>query len=138
MRIGFISTYPPLECGIGTYTQDLVEGLRQDKIETFVITPFGAQGKDIIPVYSWDSKSFATDVYNATIRLTPDVVHIQHEFGLYGQLHGVAVVDLLIRYAVSEIPVITTLHTVPVHPEKREKNVLKHISKLENGEITKK
>ncbi len=28
MRIGFISTYPPIECGIATYTQYLTDVLR--------------------------------------------------------------------------------------------------------------
>ena len=44
--------------------------------------------------------------------MTPDIVHIQHEFGLFGSQWGVQVIDLILRYALSGVPVVTTLHTV--------------------------
>lgn len=49
------------------------------------------------------------------VRLTPDVVHIQHEFGLYGKHLGVAVIPLLMQFRMAGLPVVTTLHTV--YPE---------------------
>jgi len=42
----------------------------------------------------------------------PDVVHIQHEYGLYGPDHGVAIIPLLYRLKLASIPIIVTLHTV--------------------------
>jgi glycosyltransferase involved in cell wall biosynthesis len=115
MRVGFIATHPPIECGIGTYTSYLNEVLVRLGNETFVIAPFGAQGERVFPAYHPESEAMASQIFNITAELTPDVVHVQHEFGLYGPQRGVQVIELIVRYRLEDIPVVTTLHTV--HPE---------------------
>jgi 1,2-diacylglycerol 3-alpha-glucosyltransferase len=127
MRIGFVSTYPPIECGIGTYTEALNNALRDLKNETFVVTPLGAQGKGIFPVYKPDSPTIATDLFTTSTRMTPDVMHIQHEYGLFGSQKGVAVTDLILRYRLVEIPVVTTLHTVYPELSHEEEIILRRI-----------
>lgn len=112
MRIGFVSTYPPIECGIATYTQYLVEELKRNSQEIFVVSQIGAKGEKVFPVYWRESVSIAAHVYNLSTRLTPDVMHIQHEFGLFGDHRGVQVIDLILRYKMSGIPIVATLHTV--------------------------
>ena len=82
MRIGFVSTYPPIECGIATYTEQLNNTLRAARNETFVISQFGAEGDHVFPLYHPHASSFAADLYSTSIRMTPDVMHIQHEYGL--------------------------------------------------------
>jgi len=127
MRIGFISTYPPIECGIGTYTESLNRALRELDNETFVMSQFGAQGKGIFPVYQPDAPTLVADIFNTSTRMTPDVVHIQHEYGLFGPQKGVAVVELILRYRLADIPVVTTLHTVYPELARDEKIILKRI-----------
>lgn len=112
MRIGYVSTYPPIECGIATYTSYLNEAVRSLHNETFVISQSGAQGRNVFPVYEPESDSIATQVYNLSTRMTPDIIHIQHEFGLYGSQNGVQIIDLIVRYKMVGVPVATTLHTV--------------------------
>ena len=112
MRIAFISTYPPIECGIATYTSYLNDALRKLHNETLVISPFGAAGENVFPIYSRGSAYFATETFNICEEITPDLVHIQHEYGLYGPQKGVHIIELILRLRLVGLPVVTTLHTV--------------------------
>lgn len=127
MRIGFLSTYPPIECGIATYTEYLSTALRDDGNEVFVISQYGAQGAHVFPIYQSGGSSFASDVFQTSTRMTPDVMHIQHEYGLYGTQRGVSVVDLILRYQLAGIPVAITLHTVYEKLQREEEIILKPI-----------
>ncbi|MEM5948335.1 glycosyltransferase [Spirochaetia bacterium 38H-sp] len=127
MRIGFISTYPPIECGIATYTEQLVSNLYQKHMEVFVMSPFGAQGKRVFPVFTQGSDTFAPEVLRLSASMTPDIIHIQHEYGLYGQNKGVEIVDLILRYKIVGIPVVVTLHTVYDEVSYEESVVLRPI-----------
>ena len=111
MRIGMISTYPPTECGIATYTEALRAPLDHRRHETFVVSQVGASGRDVFGVYD-PKQPFAETVFDVSTKLTPDLVHVQHEYGLFGSMHGVQFIDLLMRYRLVDIPVVTTLHTV--------------------------
>lgn len=127
MRIGFVSTYPPIECGIATYTLDLRQALDKKQNETFVVSQFGAKGSHVFPVYSPESPTLANDIYSTSIKMTPDVMHIQHEYGLFGAQRGVMGVELLLRYKMAGMPIVTTLHTVYETLNDAEQIILKHI-----------
>ena len=127
MRIGFISTYPPIECGIGTYTSYLNEELRRQHNETFVISQVGAGGVKVFPIYWPESISIAAQIFNISAKMTPDIIHIQHEFGLYGSQWGVQVIELILRYELSGVPVVTTLHTVYEDDISQKKTILRLI-----------
>jgi 1,2-diacylglycerol 3-alpha-glucosyltransferase len=126
MRIGFVSTYPPIECGIATYTESLNLALRSLENETFVMSQFGAQGEQVFPIYHPD-QPFASNLFATSTRMTPDVVHIQHEYGLFGPQRGVEVIDLMLRYRLANIPVVVTLHTVYTELKREEVMILRHI-----------
>jgi 1,2-diacylglycerol 3-alpha-glucosyltransferase len=127
MRIGFVSTYPPIECGIATYTQDLNFSLKKLQLETFVLSQIGAQGKGVFPIYKPESASFVSDVFYTSTSMTPDIMHIQHEYGLYGSQRGIKVIELLLRYQFIGIPVVTTLHTVYSELDKQENFLLRYL-----------
>ena len=127
MRIAFISTYPPIECGIGTYTCYLNEALEKRHNETFVISQIGAQGKNVFPIFSRESNSLGADLFNVCDKITPDVIHIQHEYGLYGPQKGVQIAEFILRCKLAGEPVVTTLHTVNPELEDFEKVILRTI-----------
>ena len=127
MRIGFVSTYPPIECGIATYTSYLNEALRKIGNETFVVSPLGAHGPGVFSGYRPESASMATQIFDISAEFTPDIIHIQHEFGLYGPQRGVHVIGLIVMYKLAGIPVVTTLHTVQAEPDHAEITLLRLI-----------
>lgn len=119
MRIGFVSTYPPIECGIATYTQYLTDALRRKHQDCYVVSHLGGTGPQVIPAFDYEDGDLADRAFSVLTRFTPDLVHIQHEFGLFGKNFGVAVVPLILHLRLSGLPVVTTLHTVyDVIPEK--------------------
>ncbi len=135
MRICFISTYPPIECGIGTYTEALNCALKKKQNETYIMSQFGAQGEKVFPVFHQESSSFAAEVFFTSIKMTPDVVHLQHEYGLYGHQKGVEIIELILRYKMAGVPVVTTLHTVHPEMDYQEKIVLKYIIDISSAVI---
>jgi len=127
MRIGFVSTYPPIECGIATYTSYLNEALLKLHNETFVVSQSGAQGNNVYPVFDMNGSSIGTQVYSFSARMTPDIMHIQHEFGLYGSQRGVQVIEIILRLKLAGVPVVTTLHTVYHDFNETEKIIIRLI-----------
>ena len=127
MRIGYISTYPPIECGIATYTQYLREAFSPRVHETFVLSQVGAEGKGVHPVYHPDEPGLAHRLFQTAAKLTPDIVHIQHEYGLFGPQHGIAAVELTARLRLAGIPSAVTLHTVYDSLSREQEIVLEHL-----------
>ena len=112
MRIGIVSTYPPIECGIATYTEYLVNALRTSGSEVYIVSQFGGEGKRVYPAFHADDPDLADKIFRVMIKFTPDVVHIQHEYGLFGKAKGVNILSLIYRLKLYKIPVVITFHTV--------------------------
>lgn len=127
MRIAHISTYPPIECGIGTYAQFFTDAMAKTSNEIHIISQYGARGRNVSPAYDPGDGDLARKIFNMTIRFTPDIVHFQHEFGLYGEMNGIAILDLINRFRSTGVPTIATLHTVLPAPDFRCKMILKEM-----------
>lgn len=129
MRIAFISTYPPIECGIGTYTYFLRQAMAETANELHVISQSGASGDNVYQAYAGDEPGLAKQIFDATVKITPDVVHIQHEFGLYGELDGISVLELVYRFKSTGIPVVLTFHTVSADLPYRKRLILNTLTR---------
>ena len=113
MRIGVISTYPPIECGIATYTKYLTDSLlRLEGNEIYIVSQFGGKGEGVYPAFHSDDADLADKVFKMMVKFTPDIVHIQHEFGLFGPSQGVNCIPLVYRIKLAGVPVVMTLHSV--------------------------
>ncbi len=130
MRIIYISTYPPIECGIATYTHYLQEELKNKSVVVYILSQCGAKGENVFETYNPDDKDIAYKLFHMVSKLTPDLIHIQHEFGLFGYDRGVQVLDFLLRCKLASIPVVTTLHTVYKSPGWVERVITSEILKL--------
>ena len=112
MRICYISTYPPTECGIATYTQYLSDAIRECEKEVSIISQNGAKGENVFPVYTPLDNDISVKLFHVASKLTPDIIHIEHEYGLFGSDAGVQITDFLLRCKLADLPTVTTLHTV--------------------------
>ena len=133
IRIGFISTYPPRECGIATFTSHLADAIStfctgavkstfvvalNDKRESYA---YENRVKYQIEADDHDSYENAAEYVNAS---DIDVVSLQHEFGIFGGKSGEYVNAFLSKV---RKPVVTTLHTILEAPTDETRNVLETI-----------
>jgi CBS domain-containing protein len=135
--IAFLSTFPPRECGIATYTKDLVDSItRLQAISPPVITAINDKGGYYdypnsvkIQIDGEDVESYrrAADIINKS---GLDGVNLQHEFGLFGGVWGDYLLDFLEEL---EKPVVTTLHTILPDPNSEAERVTNAI--LERSDL---
>ncbi len=127
MRIGFISSYPPIECGVATYTQYLTEALRKKGVDVYIVCHMGGSGYQVFPSFDYEDGDLAEKAFSTMVRFTPDIVHVQHEFGLFGKHMGVSVIPLILEFRLIGIPVVTTLHTVYADMSKEHEIIIRTI-----------
>lgn len=127
-NIAFLSTYPPRECGLATFTQDLVREL--DKVE-LLNRPMVIAVDNTDHQYKYGNRVLMKlsqhdrDSYRKTAEAINDsdieLLVIEHEYGIFGGKAGEYILDLVDRL---QIPIITTLHTVLPKPLKKQREVL--------------
>ncbi len=118
LKICLIGTYPPRECGIGTFTYDLRHALNGVQSNVIAITSPNTKHKYPQEVTFEIRRNQLGDYRQAAEYINCsgiDLVCLQHEFGIFGGDDGDYIADLLANLTV---PVVTTLHTVlPDPPE---------------------
>ncbi len=118
MKIAWLSSWPPRHCGIATYSEALVEALRKTKNDIHVICHLDGGRKDekkVYPVMNTDIPGWDEAIYDTLQKIDPDVLHIQHEYGLYQTSNDFAagLFRLLFRLHIQKkYPVVVTYHSV--------------------------
>jgi len=128
MRVCYISTYPPTECGIATYTKYLSDAVRILDKEVHIVSQNGAKGLNVYPVYSPLDNDIATKLFHVSSKITPDVINVQHEYGLFGAESGIQILDFLYRCKIAKLPTVSTLHTVYEELERHQEIILESIT----------
>lgn len=132
-EILFITSYPPRECGIATYSQDLIKALNNKFSNSFAISICPLESENEIHTYREEIKyTLNTDQPDAFIRLARSInnnavirmVMIQHEFGFF--LKKEDELKQFIRALTK--PVIIVFHTVLPHPDESLKIKVQQIS----------
>lgn len=136
LRIAFVSTVPPRQCGIATFTADLAAAVRIADPRTQMrwvaineqgsIHPYG-------PEVRWRIRQGHPETYRAAAHALnasrADVVSVQHEFGLYG-VWGDPFDDHLAPFLEAlQKPVVTTLHSVLPSPSESVKEAVRLIGR---------
>ena len=132
-KIVMISTFPPRECGLATYTQDLtnaISGLYEDSLQ---IPLCAVDAPDSKLVYNKDEVKWTLNTESAAsysqmaevinTDTTIKAVMIQHEFGLHPNF------ELFEAFITAiEKPITYTFHTVLPEPDDRMKLHIQNIA----------
>lgn len=118
-QIVFVTTFPPTQCGIATFTQDLITAINNsfNKNLNCVICDINKKPDrtDIVnytlnPTIKEDYKFVAEKINNNE---SIKIVHIQHEFGLFGGSYGNYLITFL---ETIKKPVAFTFHSIIPKP----------------------
>ncbi len=121
-EILFITSYPPRQCGIATYSQDLIKALNNKFHHSFKINICPLESDSEQHCYPTDVKYILNTTYpEAFITLAKlinedtnlELVVLQHEFGLFKESEN----DLINLLKVVTKPVILIFHTVLPNPD---------------------
>ena len=131
-----LSTYPPTPCGLATFAAALTNGLSEIGI------------RDIGVVRAAVDDSRSTDMRVVAV-LRPgsassrravarrvngyECLLLQHEYGIFGGQDGEEILALLDDV---EVPVVTTLHTVPLNPSASQRRILEQIVDASSAVVT--
>lgn len=136
MKIAYISTYPPRECGLATFNQNLVNALSLNPAynpqKSFVVAlnesddvnehQYPDEVKFVIRQQNQQDYIEAANFINNS---DVDSCIIEHEFGIYGGNSGVFLLSLINRL---KKPFITILHTVLKEPSFMQQTIIKEIA----------
>ncbi|WP_199119470.1 glycosyltransferase family 4 protein [Pedobacter sp. ASV28] len=136
MKIAYISTSLPTECGIATFNANLFLAINQHKTvsnDSFVVAlsdseelkayNYPPEVKYIIRQNNQKDYLRAADYVNTS---QVDACIIEHEFGIYGGESGLYVLSLMARI---NKPIITILHTVLKQPSYVQQTIIQQIAK---------
>lgn len=131
LKVAYLSTYPPRECGIATFTNDLVDAISYLYVtQSPTIIAINDRGGyyNYPQLVGYQIEKEEVDSYREAAkyinRSDIEIVNLQHEYGLFGGVWGDHILDFL---EMVKKPVITTLHTVLPEPAPDAHRVLEGI-----------
>lgn len=139
IEIAYLGTYPPQECGIATFTRDLVTAIAKYTpfSEPAVISVGSDEAIEQYPktvkyhITKPDLRSYL-DVADQINDSSIDVVSVQHEYGIFGGPDGSHVLAFMERL---NKPMVTTLHTVLSDPSDGQRSVMNRIAELSDAMV---
>ena len=118
-KVVWISSFLPRSCGIAFYSKDYIDALKRQvkkdnkKLSIKVIAHTDAKKADY-PIIDLKDRRWIDKVFNIIKKINPDIVHIQHEYGLYETYEDEnrKLLELIENLKKAKIPTIMTYHSI--------------------------
>ncbi len=131
-----MATYPPRECGIATFTKDLMTAMDKKfspfiKSKILVINNNNDIDYENIEDVLFDIADNDISAYIKAAKKVNEIdaiklINIQHEFGIFGGEYG----NYLIKFLeIVKKPVVISFHTVIPNPEDKLKKIVRELAK---------
>ncbi|MDP3681609.1 MAG: glycosyltransferase [Flavobacterium sp.] len=131
-----VSSYPPRECGIATFSNDIVNAVKIVFGDTLPVEVCALQNSEqhfeynnevsfILPVDSLEHYRMVAEKINE--RNDIGLVCIQHEFGLFRGEYGDYILSFILAL---NKPIVTVFHTVLPNPDEKRKKIVHAIADL--------
>jgi glycosyltransferase involved in cell wall biosynthesis len=135
-KIIFLSTYPPTQCGIATYTEDTINAITKiygKSISCEICELITENDPDSASAYILNTNN--RDEYKkVALEINKDdtvkLIHIQHEFGLFKGEYGNHLIDFL--NAIKK-PITFTFHSVIPNPNEKLRSFVKLLVSYSNS-----
>lgn len=130
-NIVFLSTSLPRECGIATFTQDLLDqfsvlpGFNTPRIIAMNNNETYPYSEQVMREIQQDKLSDYIEAADDLNRSEADLLVIQHEFGIYGGESGEYLLSLIDRV---KLPYVAIFHTVLREPTAKQRHIVSRIA----------
>jgi len=138
-RTLFLGSFPPRECGIATFTDDVVanfDRLFDRGSEVIAIDEPGGETRvyppAVIARLRQDDRASYAEVAALVDAHPAQVLNIQHEYGLFGGEDGEWILDLIERISK---PIVISLHTVLPEPSGHFREVTRQLCRRANAVV---
>ncbi len=139
MKIAYISTYPPRECGIATFNQNLMRAINANYSQRKKLSDGGfvvaLNDSESLQEYEYPEEvkyvirqNHQKDYIKAANYINTsaaDACIMEHEFGIYGGESGIYILPLIHRL---EKPLISILHTILKDPSYVQRIIIREIA----------
>ena len=132
-RIAMLSTYPPTECGLATFSQSLATAIEGQGTQVNIVRVMNG---DLTPSpvnVIHNHRDSRDTLLTRAVMNNHDAVIIQHEFGIYGGRDGSEVLELIDGL---DVPIIAVLHTVLTKPTPHQRHVFSQLIDRADALIT--
>ncbi len=133
--IVMISSWPPRLCGIATFAEEALEFIRKadPTRPVYVISHTDGEGEFVKPVIDMSREDWYVPVVETIKELDPEVIHIEHEYGLYNYVNDKGEGDgnrgfLKMLDLLGDFPTVVEPHTIHGRMKDPEERFVKEVA----------